>query len=308
MKRLIRYFQSPAFTEADWILRDPVLKRGEIAYTMEGGVVTRAKVGPGLWSTLSYIGDSTYDYTDVVTNPIGDANGTLTGETATEILNKMLNPYQVPVVSALGNNAGGTYQTAIIKQIGEVLAGPVLINFVLSNPGNLSGANPIVVSSGVFQNDGNFPNTLPIALTLASPLNPTSPTSININVSVIHTNGTTTPVTTTISFFPKILWKSSLTSDKNSLTGFTSWSSLITDDYESDYDFGGSGYSWLAIPSSLVPTGLVFSDVTNPDSPANYEMESQGTLNINNGLTTYEYSLYRSTYNLISPTTLRVKS
>lgn len=313
MKRVTRYFQAPSFTEAQWSLRNPYLRKGEAGYILSAdtGLVTGMKVGPGLWNDLEIMGSDLYPYTDEVTNPIGDAEGTLADTTLASILKKMLSPYQVPVVGALTNNAssGGGYSSTVIREIGQSLVGPVSVTFTISNSGNLSGATPVnVTAGGVFSNEGNFAFTLPISLSLAIPLNPLTTTTVTISVKVTHLNGISSTASTTIAFYPKTMWGvSALTS----LTGeqfmaITNRSARISNGYKTDYAFGGNGYSWIAIPSMLNPTNLVFTDVTNPNLPANYSMESKGVISINNGVATYNYNLYRSTYNLISPTTLRV--
>lgn len=313
MKRVIRYFQAPSFTEAQWSTRNPYLRRGETGYVLSAdtGLVIGMKVGPGLWNDLDLLGSDLYPYADVVTNPIGDAAGTLQDTTIASVLKKMLSPYQVPVITGLTNNAstGGGYSSAVVREIGQSLTGPVNITFTVSNSSNLSGASPVnVTAGGVFSNEGNFANTLPISLTLGSALNPLTTTTVTISVKVTHLNGTSSTVTTTIAFHPKTMWGvSSLTNvTAEQFMAIANRSSRISNGYKTNYSFGGNGYSWLAIPAMLSPTNLVFTDVTNANLPANYSMESKGVISINNGVATYSYNLYRSTYNLISPTILRV--
>ena len=80
----------------------------------------------------------------------------------------------------------------------------------------------------------------------------------------------------------------------------------ITTDFKQEYIFPGSGHSWLAIPAMLNPGTPIFTDITNTYAPANYDFDNKGTLSINNGVGTYDYVLFRSTYLLINLTKLRL--
>jgi hypothetical protein len=313
MKRLIRYFQAPSFTQTQWTTRNPYLRKGETGYVLseDTGLIIGMKVGPGLWNSLELLGSDLYPYTDEVTNPIGDASGTLANTSLASILKKMLSPYQAPVLSGLTNNAGagGGYASSVVREIGQALTGPVNLTFLLSQSTNLLGASPINVTAGsTFSNEGNFAFTLPISLILASPLNPVTTRTVTISVKATHLNGVSNTVTTAIHFYPKTM---SVVSSLSDLTGSqfmaaANRATRVSNSYRADYTFAGNGYSWLAIASMLNPTNLVFTDVTNPNLPANYSMESKGVISINNGVTTYSYNLYRSTYSLLNPTILRV--
>lgn len=312
MERVIRYFSFPCFTEAQWSSRNPLLVNGEIGFVLnESNQVIGHKVGPGLWNFLPLLGSDIYPYSDIVTNVIGDASGNLQNQKIVDILKKMLSPYQAPAITNLRNNAasGGGFVNVVTREIGQSLAGPVQITFSLSNQASLSGATPInITSGGTFTNEGDFTFALPISLNLAVPLNPVTTSTTNISAKVTHTNGQTSPIVTSIRFFPKIMWANS---PLDTLSGvqFMSISNkgtLVTNTYKNDYPFNGNGYSWLAIPVMLNPTGLIFTDVTNPIAPANYAMESKGVISINNGVATYNYSLYRSTFFTINPSILRI--
>lgn len=312
MKRVIRYFQAPSFTEAQWSARNPYLRKGETGYVLDSnGLVSGMKVGPGLWNDLELLGSDLYPYSDTVTNPIGDATGILQDTTISSILKKMLSPYQAPAITNLTNNSssGGGFSSSVIREIGQSLSGPVQVKFTLSNQVNILGASPVnITAGGTFSNEGNHAFTLPISLLLPSPLNPGVTTLVTISVKVAHTNGFSNIATTSIAFYPKAMWGSSALAsvDATQFMAITNKGTRISNGYKTDYSFPGNGYSWLALPSMLSPTGLVFTDVTNPNLPANYAMESKGTISINNGVATYNYDLYRSTFNLISPTILRV--
>jgi hypothetical protein len=314
--RLIKYFRGPTFTASEWTVANPVLAKGEIGYELNGSLVTAAKVGNGVlaWNDLSYLGEDIYNYVEEVTNPIGDAQGSLQGLTVAEILNKMLSPYEIPTFQNIRNNArgGSDYQNIALMEVGQVISGPVSIIYNLLNAQNLSGSTPInVTAAGVFANEGNFANSGNISLTLASPLNPSTPLTITITMKNTHLQGMTGGVdaTTQIKYRARAMWVSSALTDILSGATFMSQANQqysITDDYKQDYSFYGNGYSWIAIPSMLNPTNVIFTDVTNPNAPADYAMEAKGTLSINNGVATYNYVLYRSTYFLINPTKLRI--
>lgn len=314
--RLIKYFRGPTFTAAQWAATNPVLAKGEIGYELNGSLVTAAKVGNGVlpWNSLAYLGQDLYTYAEDVTNPIGDASGSLQGLTVAEILKKMLSPYEVPTFQNIRNNArGGTdYQNIALMEIGQILSGPVSVIYNLLNPQNLSGATPInVTAAGIFSNEGNFANSGNISLTLASPLNPSTPLTITITLKNTHLEGTTGGVdaTTQIKYRPRILWASSALTNIVSGATFMSQGNMqynVTDDYKQEFYFYGNGYSWIAIPSMLNPVSPIFTDVTNTYAPASYSMEPMGTLSINNGVGTYNYVIYRSTFFLINPTKLKI--
>ena len=309
-ERVVKYFKGPAFTDAEWTTRNPYLAKGEIGYLLSGGLVVGAKVGPGLWLDLDFLGEDVYNYSEAVTNPIGDATGVLQGERLAAIIHKMLNPYQPPVVSNVLTNASGGYVNDTLREIGQSVAGPITLLYSISNPSNLNGATPInVTAGGTFSNEGNFANTGNVSLSLVSPLNPASVLVKTIEVRATHTNGVTSPVNAYIRFYPRIMWVSSNVSSIADGTAFMALANkqhIISNQHKRDYNFVGAGYSWLAIPAMLAPSGLIFTDITDPNAPAGYGMTEMGTISINNGVATYNYVLYRSNYLLFGPSKLRI--
>lgn len=301
-KKVIKYLRGPAFTEAEWAARNPLLLKGEVGYVISsGGIITRSKVGPGLWNDLPWFPDTLYDRTDTITNPIGDAKGNLNGSTLMEIVEKMLFPYQTPALSLVKNNAGGSLQTTATREIGSSLSGIVNLTYAISNPTNLSGATPInVTAGGIFSNEGNFENLGSIDLNLVAPLNPTVVTTYTISVKPVHQQGEGTTVSTSIVYYPRIIWGvSPLTSlSASQLNTIGQKQTLLTNNFRRDYNFTAAGYCWIAIPTILNPSALVFTDVTDPNAPAGFSMEDMGTLSVNNGVGTYNYQLFRSTYYL----------
>lgn len=284
--------------------------KGEIACVADAltGRVIKIKIGPGLFNDLPYFGD-TYPYSDIVTNPIGDAVGNLYGKSVAEIQYLMLNPYQAPVLSSPRNNAGGTYAQDWLREIGQSISGPITAQVNLTNPANLFGATPLNVnSSGVFTNDGAFANG-PMVLNLAAPLNPTLTSEVNIRITATHIRGTSNQVITRILHYPKVIWGISpnptlAPGDWNALT---LRKTVITNNYERDYDFGTAGYAWIALPSMLgVPT-LIFTDVTDPNAPAGYGITDMGAQTINNGVGTYGYQTFRSTFLITTASILRIR-
>lgn len=308
LNRAKTWLQHPAYTEAEWTARNPYLLDGEIAFVKVNGVVKKSKVGPGFFVDLSYI-DDIYAYADAPTNPIGDASGSLQGQSVAEILFKMLNPYQTPVISSLVNNAGGTSGVDRVLEIGVAVNSPISLAYSLSNPANLLGATPINVNSGgVFDNDGNFANG-PILLSRGTPLNPSLTNKVTIKVKATHQRGVTSEAITTISHHPKMIWGVSANpilapGDWNTLT---LRKTLISDSFEKDYIFGTAGYAHIAIPTMLGPGVLKFTEVTDPNSIWNYSVVDMGTQSINNGVTTYTYQWYRSEFYLNIPTIMRVR-
>jgi hypothetical protein len=308
--RIIKYFKGPAFTADIWSARNPYLRSGEIGYLLSGGIVTGAKVGPGYWNDLGFIGEDVYPYIDPVTNKIGDVPTNIQGMKLIDILRSMLSPYQAPVISGVQNNAGGIFASTRTREIGQITNGPINIIYSVSNLQNLQGATPInITAGGVFSNEGNFANSGNISLSLTSPLNPVTPQIISILVKPIHQQGIGSGSTTVINYFPRILWFSSIDpniSSGSQLMGQSGIQSLVTSTFRRNYSFPGSGYSYVAIPAMLSPSNLVFTDVTDPNAPAGYDMISGGQFSINNGVGTYNYVIYRSQFLLIQPTILRI--
>lgn len=306
MDHLIKYLRHPTFTEADWIARNPLLKAGEVGYVLENNKVVNYKVGPGYWNNLSYISGDYYPYSEAPTNPIGDASGSLLGLSNAEIIHKMLNPYQAPAFSAVQNNANGTFQAISTREIGNALSGNITFTYTLSNLDKLVGATPLTITAGgIFSNEGLFP-VGPSILTLALALNPGVITTYVVNILATHQKGTVSG-STQIRFWPKIMWLSSPQATLTALQFMAlSKSSRLTNNYKADYAFAGNGYSWIAIPSMLNPSNLLLTDVTNPNAPAGYTFEAMGTLSINNGVATYNYQMFRSSFNQIKATTLRI--
>ncbi len=304
------WIQHPAYTEAQWQARNPLLLNGEVAIIKDAitGKGIKLKIGPGFFNDLGYL-DDIYDYSDVPTNPIGDASGSLKGFTTAQILNKMLNPYGVPVISSVTNNAGGVVANTRTFEIGQSVNGPIQVLYSVSNPSNLVGATPINVDAGgAFANEGNKALG-PISLNLAAPLNPTLVSTITINLKATHQKGISSIATTIIKHVPKVIWGISpnptlAPGDWNSLT---LRKTVVTDNFERDYDFGSVGYSHIAIPVMLAPSNLKFTEVTNPNSIWNYSMVDMGAVSINNGVTTYSYQHYRSEFYLNISSILRVR-
>jgi hypothetical protein len=308
-RRIIKFYKGPAFTADLWESRNPYLRSGEIGYLLEGGITIAAKVGPGYWNDLGFIGEDIYTHADLVTNPIGDATGSLQGEKVIDILKLMLSPYQAPIISNVRNNAGGSYANIVTREIGQSASSPFSILYDINSSDNLIAGNSInVTAGGALVSEGDFPNTGNISATLVTP-NPVTLTTISILVKAKHTNGITAGVTTLIKFTPKIMWVSSIVDtipDGSTFMAQGGRQTLISDTYKHDYDVNGSGYTWIAIPTMLGISNPIFSDVTDPNAIAGYDMESKGTISINNGVATYNYTLYRSTFNLILPNKLRI--
>lgn len=305
------YILHPTYTDAEWTAENPLLVAGEIGFEINGsGVVIGWKVGPGRWNDLSYFGDALYTETET-SNPIGDAQGDLSGRTTAEILALMLNPYVVPVISSLQNNAGGSFGNDRILEIGESVSGTVSVTFSVSDSGNLEGSNPINVDAGdIFSNEGDFPNGQ-IDLTLVAALNPSETTTYQIMLKATHTNGETGVVSTFIRFYPKII--SGVSNNANitasEMANIAAKQTFITNNFNRDYSFSQAGYLYIAIPAMLNPSGLLFTDISNPNSPFPMDMTDLGQLTVNNGVGQYAYQIFRSTFLLtVNSTVIRVST
>jgi len=307
-----KYIQHPYALEADWQARNPLLKNGEEGYAIvvvNGITHIRKKVGPGNWNDLDYFDGVVWTDGSSVLNPIGDASGDISGLTPIEILDKILNPYQAPVLSSVQNDAGtGIYASTKIIEIGVSISNAVKVSYALSNQGNLQGASPIsVTAGGRFTNEGAFSNSSPISLTHTG-FNPTTLDTITISVQATHQQGVSNIATTTLRFDPKIISAVAQVqpADGNAVMALPNKVFNITRDYTRDYSFGSAGYSVVAIPTMLGVTNPVFTDVTDPNLPAGYAMDDLGVMSINNGVATYDYQVYASTYYLLNPTILRI--
>ena len=307
----VKYIQHPYALEADWIARNPLLLNGEEGYAIvdvNGVQHIRKKVGPGNWNDLEYFDGVVWEDLNSVANPIGDATGNLGGKTPVEILDLMLNPYQASAISQQQNDGGtGIFATTKVIEIGNTVTNAVGVTYSVSNQANLVGANPITVTAGGrFTNEGTFPvGTVNLTHT---GFNPTTLDTINISLKATHQQGESPAVTTVLRFDPKIISAVAQTQpvDGNAVMALPNKVYNITRDYARDYTFQSAGYSVLAIPVMLNPTGLVFTDVTDPNLPAGYAMDDLGVMSINNGVGTYDYQVYASTYYLLNPTVLRV--
>jgi hypothetical protein len=302
MKKVILYYRGPSYTAAQWSARNPLLQRGEVGYLLHdtSGIVIGQKVGPGRWNDLAFSPDVLFDNPGPVTNPIGDVSGVIAGQNLMQVAEKMLFPYKVPVISNLTNNAqGGSPQVEALLEIGAAKSGVIRLLHETSFPENLSGATPInVIAGSIFSNEGNFANTGTIDMNLSAPLNPSVVTTYTINVKPTPTQGVGVTVSTTIKFVPRMIWG---VSPLTSLTGpqmnsIAQKQTALTDNLERDCSFTTAGYGYLAIPAMLDPSNLIFTDVTNPDAPSTFSFEDLGPLSINNGVGTYNYQIFRTTY------------
>ena len=305
-----KYLQHPYAPEAEWISRNPTLLNGEEGYALmnvNGVDHIRKKIGPGAWNDLEYFDGVVWTDATPVNNPIGEAAGDISGLTPIEILDKMLNIYQLPVVSSATNNAKGSFATTSSVEIGTNITDPITVRSTITNQSNLVGTSPVsVTAGGRFTNEGQFP-VGDVVLT-HNGFNPISLDTISIQLNASHEKGTTNTRTTSIQFNPKIIHAVSQTKAVTpaSIMALPNKQYNVTRDYTRDYTFDSAGYSVLCIPTMLNPSDLTFTDVTDPNAPGGYGMDDAGVMSINNGVGTYDYQVYVSTYNLLTSGILRV--
>lgn len=310
MGNKFKYIKLPTYTETEWSQRNPLLEKGEVGFLYVDGenISKKFKCGPGYWNDLEYISDVEYSNPSAVTNVFGDATGVLSGKTIKEILELMLNPFQQPKVSNVLNNAGGVNQNEWTLEIGQSVNN-VLVQYGLSNTPNLNSVTPINIDAGgQFDNEGDFANGS-ITLTKATPIIPTLPTTITIKVKAKDNKGNYSEDSESkIKVYPKIIWGvSSLESlDANGFFNIGQKQVLVTDQFTGEFDFTAAGYGWIGIPAMNNPTNLIFADVTNPLVPGQYNMTAMGTLTVNNGLTTYDYIVYRTTNYQLTSSVLKI--
>lgn len=298
-QRVIKFVRHPAFTAAQLSARNPYLEVGEVVFELNNAnLASKFKVGPGVWNELLYFEDELFTSTSI-SNPIGDAKNNIAGKSAIQILDLMLNPYQIPVISNVLNNAGGGFGNIKTLEIGQSVSGAINVSYVVSNPTNLQGSTPIIVSAGgIFNNEGTFANSGTIILNLANALNPSSIINYNIQLSGIHAKGSITPVITSFNWAPKIIWGTTavLNPSASDINALTQKQTITSVNYKRDYVFNTSGYCVVAIPFMLNPTSMIFTDVTDPNAPAGFSMEDLGNITINNGVGTYTYKILRSSF------------
>ncbi len=312
MANKVKYFYQPAYKGSDWTTLNPTLQPGQIGVELDEATGTKAihmKIGPGRWNDLDYMEDATYPYVDPVTNEIGDVKlgEDRSGDKVTDIIRDMISPYVPTSLSNPQNDAGGNFAGTSVIKIGQSVTTSVSVTFTITAQVNLVITDNIFISAGgVFTNEGFFTYTgAPIVLTLAGPLQPASLVTYDIDIYAVHEQGNSPTVTTKISFQPEIVWGSSTDPALNANGLGLLPNRRTTDNYRGDYSFASS-YSYWCVPTQLNPTAVVFSDVTDPNSVQGYSMLDQGLFTINNGVGTYEYRVYRSEFNLLNSTVLRV--
>lgn len=306
-ERVIKYVRHPSFSAAQLTARNPYIEIGEVVFELNGSNLSKKfKVGPGYWNDLSYFEDDIYLLTTTAA-PIGDASGNLSGLTSRQIIEKMLNPYQIPAFTSVVNNAGVGFASIKTLDIGQTLSGSVTINYAISNTGNLVGLTPINVSAGnIFSNEGAKAHSGSFVMSLVSSLSPSTIATYNINLTATHARGVTSPVVTTIRWFPKLIWGTTavVNPNANDINNLTQKQTLTSNIFKRDYVFNSSGYCTVAIPAMLNPTTMTFTDVTDPNAPAGFSMENLGNISINNGVGTYLYTILRSSFYITASTSI----
>lgn len=312
-QKFIDAFIEPHFPEADLVSENPYLPEGIKCYSTnpnDANKVIGGKIGPGYWNELKYISgkEDTFTVTTDVTNPLGDATGTLLGKTAIEILELQLNPYKEVEITSVQNNAQVSYKTNAVVEIGKPLAS-IIVQLVVANIGNINLTTPINIgTNGSFQ-EGDFGYNGNIVLTKTVPSSPILPITYNIDVKVKDKNGNYSATKrTTVAYAPNIIVGVKQT-DSITPTEFANIASRvnkISNTYKGQYSFLIAGFGYIGIPSMLNPTNVQFKDVTNPNALGIIDMTYVGTLTVNNGVTTYDYEIYRTTYYLNSSAIIEV--
>jgi len=311
--KVVKYFKGPAFTAEVWSINNPILLSGEIGYLLQGGVTIAAKVGPGRWNELGFIGEDIYNYSQEVTNPIGDATGNIQGTKVVDILNKMLTPYEVPDMEnmRLVVNSGITPANTVEMEIGQSVTSLSIIYNML-NSQNLSGATPINITPSSGFSIVNAENTGSIFVPIISPpFQPSLNTTVTFIAKMTHQRGQTNGIgdSATLVFNPRIMWMSTSLiniSDGNTFMAQSGIQFIRSSNFKRDYNFPSTQFAWIAIPAMLSPSNLSFAEISNLAAPSNFSFIQQQTISIYNGVGTYNYVLYRSTYRLQRPTKLKI--
>jgi len=319
----VKRFNHPAYKVAEWEGLNPILRKGELGVELTDlGVPDKMKIGDGAtaWISLGYIEEATYGYSQLATVNIGDINigDSHQGDALDSILLKIISPFVEPTISSASNDADGVQSNLSIREVGQSVDTSVDIAYVVTTPSNLVPTNNIFIAAGgIFSNEGALTHgTGTETMTLISSLSPSGLTTYTIGVYAIFSGGISPTVNTSISFRPAQLWGSSANdslidiSDDTIAQNLTSFPEIdqrkVTNVYTGDYIFTTVGYSYMLVPDMLSPSNLAFTEVTNPNQPANYSMIWQGTALINNGTGTYKYHVYRSEFELIFGTKMRI--
>ena len=306
----VKRFFNPTYSKEDWERLNPFLQAGELGIQLDdAGNASQMKVGPGNWNDLQFIEDDVYPYSDLVTNQIGDvtAGEDRSGDLAIDIIRDMISPYVPTSLSNATNDAAGGFASTSVIKTGQSVTSQVRVTFAVAAPENLIPSNNIFISAGgIFTNEGFFTyDGGSITLTLGTPLSPTGQVDYAITIKAIHQRGESNTVTTTISFRPEVIFGSSADPALNA-TGLGQLTGRkTTKNYRGDYAFTVN-YSYYGIPLSLDPSNVQFADVTNPNSIQGYSMLDLGVFTVNNGVGTYDYRFYRSEFNLLVSTIMRV--
>ena len=310
MNPRIKRIKNPTFTQAEMDALDPVLLRGEIVCLRDvpDYKVSNWKIGDGVskWSELPFLNASKYPYTDLVTNPLGDlVNGSSQYQRdLSAIVKDIISPYQAPVVSNVRNNAAGSAQATAQKEIGQSIGSAVQVTFSVSNQSNLI-TNPITIdTSGVFVESNPYPNGA-ISIAPVSVIAPTSPTIYTIRVKATHLTGDSAWANTYIRFDMRPIWGAStladLTTNQHALDLIANGGgSAVKQNFKDTYEISVGGYQYVLIPSVLITGTIVWTEVSDPNAPASVAMVNLGTLSVNNGVGTYNYTKFRSPFNNLS--------
>lgn len=315
----IKRLQHPTFLETALGIdgEDPVLLRGEIVCLLEtDNTVNKFKIGDGTrkWSELPFNSGSEYLHTNLVTNSIGDIlTGTSqSGRDLSDITKDMISPYVAPAVSNVKLNVNGIDFFNIVQmEIGQSITGDVEISYDVSNQENLEAIPVTVDTFGVFDETNNPYNLGNILITPLASIVPTDTVVYSIRLRVAHTNGESSWAYAYIRFDTRFIWGASaladLTTETHALALKPSGGDGVKTTYKADYSLTSAGYGYVLIPSILLSGQPVpiWTDITNPNAPANIGMINMGTLQVNNGVGTYNYEKFRTPFNNLSGIILR---
>ncbi len=318
MSPRIKRIQNPTYSDAELSTLNPLLKRGEIVVIRDGSTLKAQnfKIGDGfsLYNDLELLNSSIYPYTDLVTNTIGDvtAGSSQYNRLLVDIVHDMISPFQVPAVSDVRTNAGGSSEVISQLEVGQTLSTAISVTYVVSNQANI-GVNPVEVDSFGFFNESNPYPIGAISITPLAPLTPTQPIIYTINVRVEDTqNNFSAWISAFIRFDMRFIWGAStladLTTSQHALDLITNGGGqAVKQQWQSDYEINVGGYGYVLIPSLLLNAipPPVWTDISNPNAPASIGMVNVGTLSVNNGVAIYNYEKFRTPFNNLSGVKLK---
>lgn len=258
-----------------------------------------------MWDLLSAGGVSTYTNATAMPVAVGGlaAGQTFNNMSLTEVLNRLLYPYQNPGFSTFSMSAGSPGATV---EVGYSLTGSKTFTWASTNAANVTPGSVIIQQDGATIASGlNASGSTTVTINTVAR---TSPGSSTFTVRGTNTNGVQFSTSFSISWQYRKFYgtSSSTTLTENEIEALTN--AGLSAATSGNYAFAAGGYKYIAIPSSFsaitsVKDQSTLLSVTMAGTTEGY---TEGTTDAPfktvsvtnaNGVTS-NYRLYRSRYEL----------